>query len=212
MTVIDSRLLKGQLTFGSGTLMDFTCQVTNWVCEQQDGDTDPSVTTLCGDTAGGGTTEGPWHITGTVIQDFNSATGFQQWTYANKGTDQEFTFLPNDKAGAPTITGVASVKFLGIGGDTNARITRDFDWAVIGDPDITWPDGAAAAATGATAGTPGSFTPSGATVPANLPALQGASPAVVASPNTAWTSGQSVNLGTGSAHWDGTAYAAGPAA
>jgi hypothetical protein len=147
-----------------------------------------------------------------VIQDFDSVTGLQQWSYANKGTEQAFTFTPNDKSTTPTITGNVSVKFLGIGGDTNSRITRDFDWSVPGEPEITWPAGGAVAATGATAGTPGAFTPAGATVPADLAALQGASPAVVASPATAWSTGQSVNLGTGSAHWDGAAYATGPAA
>jgi hypothetical protein len=34
---------------------------------------------------------------------------------------------------------------------------------------------------------------------------------VTASPASAWTTGQSVNLGTGSAHWDAAAWAAGVA-
>lgn len=63
-------------------------------------------------------------------------------------------------------------------------------------------------ATGATAGTPGSFTPSGATPPANLAALTG----ITASPSSAWTTGQYIVLGDGShAHWTGTAWAAGNA-
>jgi hypothetical protein len=64
-------------------------------------------------------------------------------------------------------------------------------------------------ATGATAGTPGAFTPAGSTVPANLGAMSG----VVASPATAWTTGQSVVMGDASdTSWDGAAWAAGPAA
>jgi hypothetical protein len=63
--------------------------------------------------------------------------------------------------------------------------------------------------TGATAGIPGAFTPLGATPPANLAALQGASPAIVASPATVWTTGQYVSLGTGTAHWNGTAWTTG---
>lgn len=64
------------------------------------------------------------------------------------------------------------------------------------------------APTGATAGTPGAFTPSGSWVPANLAALAG----VTASPATAWTTGQRVVLGDGStAHWSSTAWVAGPA-
>ncbi|MCJ0870257.1 hypothetical protein [Streptomyces sp. AP-93] len=61
-------------------------------------------------------------------------------------------------------------------------------------------------ATGATAGTPGSFTPSGASAPAKFATLTG----VTASPATAWTTGQHVVLGDGSkAKWTGSAWAAG---
>jgi len=64
------------------------------------------------------------------------------------------------------------------------------------------------AATGATAGTPGTFTPTGATAPANLAALAG----VTASPATAWTTGQHVILGDAShAYWNATAWTAGNA-
>ena len=75
--------------------------------------------------------------------------------------------------------------------------------------------GAATMATGATAGTPGTWTPGGSTAPASVSALQGASPAIVASPATAWTTGQYVQTGTagttGQAHWDGAAWASGTA-
>jgi hypothetical protein len=63
-------------------------------------------------------------------------------------------------------------------------------------------------ATGATAGAPGSFTPSGATPPADLAGLN----ACTASPTTAWTMDQYVVLGDASeAHWNGSAWAAGKA-
>lgn len=64
-------------------------------------------------------------------------------------------------------------------------------------------------ASGATAGTPGTFTPANSNVPENLADLSD----VVASPTTAWTAGQSVVLGDGThAHWDGTKWVAGVAA
>jgi hypothetical protein len=70
-------------------------------------------------------------------------------------------------------------------------------------------------ATGASAGTPGSWTPGGSNPPASVAALQGASPSIAASPTTAWTTGQYVQTGTagapGQAHWNGTAWVAGPA-
>ncbi|MFG2923883.1 hypothetical protein ACGFYA_20535 [Streptomyces sp. NPDC048305] len=65
------------------------------------------------------------------------------------------------------------------------------------------------AATGATAGAPGAFTPAGSTAPFDLVDLD----LVTANPTTAWTTGQHVVLGDGSsAFWDGTDWAAGTAA
>jgi hypothetical protein len=72
-------------------------------------------------------------------------------------------------------------------------------------------DGASALgvpATGATAGIPATLTPANSYAPADL---AGAS-TLTASPNTAWTTGQYVLLRDGSkAHWNGTAWVAGPA-
>lgn len=72
--------------------------------------------------------------------------------------------------------------------------------------------GGASLATGATAGTPGTWTPGGSTPPADVTALQGST--ITASPNTAWTTGQYVQTGMsgapGQAHWNGTAWTAGP--
>lgn len=68
------------------------------------------------------------------------------------------------------------------------------------------------AATGATAGSPGTWTPASSDPPDSLSALQGATPPITASPTTAWTAGQSVELDNGSdAHWDGDSWAAGVA-
>lgn len=66
----------------------------------------------------------------------------------------------------------------------------------------------ASVATGATAGTPGSFTPDGSVTPANLAALA----SVIATPTSAWTTGQYVTLGDAStAHWDGDSWVSGSA-
>jgi hypothetical protein len=67
-------------------------------------------------------------------------------------------------------------------------------------------------ATGATAGIPGTFTPPGSTPPADVAGMAG----LVASPTSAWTTGQYVQTGTagtgGRAHWSGTGWVAGAAA
>jgi hypothetical protein len=63
-------------------------------------------------------------------------------------------------------------------------------------------------AAGASAGTPGKFTPAGASPPLNLSAITG----VVASPKTAWTTGQRVVLADLSeACWSGTSWVGGRA-
>ena len=63
-------------------------------------------------------------------------------------------------------------------------------------------------ATGAAAGTPGTFTPANAGPPMHLAGLAG----VTADPTTAWTTGQGIVLGDATtAHWSGTAWAAGNA-
>jgi hypothetical protein len=72
-------------------------------------------------------------------------------------------------------------------------------------------DGGGTQATGATAGTPGTFTPGGSTPPANVAGMTG----LTASPATAWTTGQYVQTQTagsaGEAHWTGSAWASGMA-
>jgi len=63
-----------------------------------------------------------------------------------------------------------------------------------------------AAATGATAGAPGSFTPAGSVPPYTLSGMTG----ITATPATAWTTGQYVALRDGNpVSWNGTAWAAG---
>lgn len=79
-------------------------------------------------------------------------------------------------------------------------------WTGTGDnvPDV--------AATGATAGTPGTWTPAGANV---LPANAAGAGSVTASPTTAWVTSQYVQGSTsgvaGQMWWNGTAWAAGKA-
>lgn len=76
------------------------------------------------------------------------------------------------------------------------------------DGAIPLDDPAAPTATGAAAGVPGHFTPTGAFRPETLADMTG----ITASPTSAWTAGQYVVLQDGSrAHWTGTAWAAGAA-
>lgn len=80
-------------------------------------------------------------------------------------------------------------------------------------PSVLTPPPPPIPATGATAGIPGTWTPSGCVPPASVAALQAGS--VVASPATPWTSGQFVQTSTagaaGRATWTGTAWVGGAA-
>lgn len=62
--------------------------------------------------------------------------------------------------------------------------------------------------TGITRGTPGSFTPAGATVPATIAALRALGSL---GQTTAWTTGQYIVIGTGNVSWDGTDWKTGVA-
>jgi hypothetical protein len=71
---------------------------------------------------------------------------------------------------------------------------------------LSIPKGVLSPATGATAGTPGVFTPTGYLAPLHIADLV----TVTASPETPWTAGQYVVLGDGSeAHWNGSMWLAG---
>ena len=81
-------------------------------------------------------------------------------------------------------------------------------------PPSLW--GGGTPATGATAGIPGSWTPSGSSPPATVAALQAGTPnPVTASPASAWTTGQFVQTRTagaaGRATWTGTGWVGGAA-
>jgi len=201
----------GTLKIGeTGTEIDVSCQVNNLVLTQAPNRGDSKVM-LCGTTKAGSVTYDKT-LEGNLDLDLDAgADGLFYLSQQYPGSEQSFTFTPNT-AGGDTAAGTLILDPMDFGSSEGygALMGSDVSW-IVTDVTITPGSGGggAAAATGATAGTPGAFTPSGAVVPANLAALQGASPAVVASPTTAWTTGESVNLGTGSAHWDGSAYVAG---
>lgn len=90
-----------------------------------------------------------------------------------------------------------------IGGDAGALSEVDIDWVMTAPPNV---DTGNVVATGATAGSPGFFTPSGANPPANLAALTG----LTATPVANWATGQWVATADGLANnWNGTTWVAG---
>lgn len=68
-----------------------------------------------------------------------------------------------------------------------------------------FPKGVQGVPEGATAGTPGEFTPEGSTVPANITALR----ALDIGSGAAWDEGEYIVIGTGNVHWAGSDWATG---
>jgi len=217
----ESKLKTGTLMLGgtAGTPpalptggTEFACQATNVRIAPTFNEEGDSVETLCGDTLAPATTT-EWALQGTSIQDFTFPASFIEYTWTNNLLTVPFIWKPN--AVGPTFSGNVQVRAVEVGGDVNVRITTDFDWPIAGQPTVGW--STATAATGATAGTPGTWTPSGSLAPTNVANLIAGTPGpVTASPTTAWTTGQYVQTGTagagGQAYWNGTAWTAGQAA
>lgn len=150
-----------------------------------------------------------WDVTLNGLQSFGAA-GLWNLLRPLVGSLQTFTVLPDRDvavgAANPQMTGSAIVKafpFL----DAAVGEASEFDLvlAVQGPPQFVT---SLVAATGATAGTPGTFTPANAQTPANFAAMTG----LTASPTTLWTSGQYVVAGDLSrAYWNATTWVSGTA-
>jgi hypothetical protein len=212
MAIVESKLKTGKLTLGVAPGTEFACQATNVRIVPSFNEEGDAVETLCGDTLAPATTT-TWNLQGTSIQDFDKPNGFIEYSWTNNLLEVPFTWQPN--ASSAKFTGTVQVRAVEVGGDVNVRLTTDFDWPISGVPTPTW-GSAVVAASGATAGVPGTWTPSGSTPPSSVANLIAGTPlTVAASPNTAWTTGQYVQTGTagapGQAHWNGTAWVTAPA-
>ena len=156
-----------------------------------------------------------YHFVGKFAQSFDpggtdSVLSPAVTAYQQSGTLLPFKVRPYStrpvSATNPEFAGfLVPLPYTVFGGDAGNASEVDIDWTATGP----WTrNTGAVAATGATAGSPGIFTPAGANRPANLAALTG----LTATPTAAWAAGQFVitadQLG---AHWSGTAWAAGVA-
>lgn len=207
------QLGPGSLKIGpTVTALDISCYVNNAGIEVSK-TTGDQTTKLCGVSRPGVTTY-EYTLTGNVDVDLANAAGLLALSWDSPGTSQSFEFIPNTALGT-VFSGTLVIDPLNVKADDyGGDLTSDFSWVIVGKPSRVV-NGGAVAISGVTAGTPGSFQPGNATIPANLAALK-ADPVVgdagTNKPSAAWTTGQSVNLASGSAHWDGTAWVTGVAA
>jgi hypothetical protein len=172
-----------------------------------------TVTTFCSEVDYPGVTK--YHLRATLYQTFDPGATFATLSaalasYQANNTAAPWTARPHasrvPSASNPIISGlVIPQPFDYIVGDAGAAAEVAIDWLLTGPPTVNT---GAVAATGAVAGSPGYYTPSGATVPANTAGLSG----VVANPATDWTSGQYViTADLLASFWNGTAWTAGKA-
>jgi len=158
----------------------------------------------------------------TFLQDPNVVQGINRFLFEHD-TEEAYFFYGLDGDNPPKMIGRLRLIAGTIGGAARTTLTFDVSLPLSRKPDVEFGDatssevvegGGATAATGATAGVPGSWTPTGSTPPATVADLIAGTPhAVTASPTTAWTTGQYVQTqaaGTGGrAHWSGSAWVSG---
>jgi hypothetical protein len=172
-----------------------------------------TITTFCSETDYPGAVK--WHLKAKFSQDFTTGSVFQtlQAAYASyqaTGTPAVWRARPHASLVAsvnnPIVSGLAIPQpIMPFGGDAGANSEVDIDWNLTAPPTI---DNGSVTATGATAGAPGYFTPTGANVPANLAALTG----LTATPATAWSVGTYViTADLLAAHWSSSAWVVGKA-
>jgi hypothetical protein len=172
-----------------------------------------TVTSFCAETDYPGVTK--WHLKVTFYTSFDVGATYDTLNaaynaYLANGNPVNFKARPYSSRLAsqnnPIISGLAIPQpFDIISGDAGTASQIQIDWNLTAAPSV---DHGAVAATGATSGAPGFYTPTGAAVPANLAALTG----LTATPNTAWTTGQYViTADLLAAHWSGSAWVTGKA-
>lgn len=126
----------GLLLLGSAPL-DVTAQMTKFSIQASESIETIDAIPVLDDTEIPEEEEATYDFTasGTLLQDL-AVAGVIEWSWNNKGTEQEFIFVPHN----PALRGVKGTLVpipLTIGGEVTKprnRPTSDFEWRVKGDP------------------------------------------------------------------------------
>ena len=204
---------------------DFSCQVTSGALNASANTTQQTTpATFCSPEVvrtSVGVTSYTLDVNGLQDANADPATSISRYLFEHD-TKAAYFLLGFDGTNPPKAIGRVRLVAGALGGDARVDLTFTVSLPVEAKPDVMFGNattseivtgGGGAAATGATAGSPGTWTPSGGTPPAN--AAGATTAGITASPTTAWTSGQYVQGSaagaSGEMHWTGTAWAAGRA-
>lgn len=136
MPVNSTVLGPGRLEFGeTGSLMDFTCQVTS-ITISMEPDREDAIPTLCGDSLIGETSYTAT-LEATLVQDLTES-GIVAWSWEHKGATMPVVFVPNLSTGGAEVTGSVVIDPISIGGDVKARNTSDISWSFAGEPELSF--------------------------------------------------------------------------
>jgi hypothetical protein len=127
----------GVLTIGEvAGAIDVSCYVNNAKITA-DKDTGDSTTKLCGDVKQGATTY-TYSLSGNLDVDVSNEAGLFALSQAEPGSEQPYTFTPNEEAGT-VATGVLIIDPLDFGGDdAGETMTSDFEFTLTGKPDYAY--------------------------------------------------------------------------
>jgi hypothetical protein len=214
------------------TIADYDPNAQAWSCQTTAGTLTPTADTTTRDVAAtfcepGETIPTPgkstWTLDVEMLQDVTLKNGLVRYLVQND-TLESYFLLGLDAENPPKAIGRVRVSPAAFGGPARSTLTATLTMPCTGAPQFlfgTAGDSEAVpptttvppAATGATAGTPGTWTPSGSIPPADAAGANTA--AIVASPTTAWVAGEYVQGSTagvgGEMYWNGSAWTAGRA-
>jgi hypothetical protein len=215
---VDQVTIADYTTPGPGG--DFSCQITSGALTASPNTTDDTTpATFCSPevtTTKVGVTS--YTVDISALQDPQVVAGLNRYLFEHD-TKAAYVLLGLDGVNPPKVAGRCRLVAGTIGGDARTTLTFDLSLPMDAKPDVEFGDatsseviegGGTVQATTFTAGTPGTITPTDATEPSTFAELTGG-PAVTASPATAWTTGQYVQLpGTTAVgdrvSWNGTAW------
>jgi hypothetical protein len=134
MAIKKYNLGPGTLTLGAGALA-VEGQLRNCRVEAAEQvTTTEAIPVLSGEElAGSDRVTFTWTLAGTLLQDLEAA-GVIDWSWANKGTEQPFTFVPNTVEGRQ-VSGICKPVPITIGGDVTGTAANPGDPA---QSDFTW--------------------------------------------------------------------------